>query len=235
MRHFAATLPYITVTDMKWSSRLERFLWDRMSNSEIEGIRFVNLSEVPPSTFSDRLGSVINTWYQMSLVGDDTIYFCDNPDPTTNPVPYGYDFAQLPADVNISKVVVDELCKLFCLHSTQATLTHLLEVYTYSKLSLGLLFLCSGVLLATGVASSVLRRRTLAPDMLGYMTSMTYNNRYLALPYSARGELDAMRRVRMLRDLRVSLSNVCGDEKVGRLAFTADANVRALEKGRKYV
>jgi hypothetical protein len=171
----------------------------------------------------------------MSLVGKSVVYFGENPSPTTDPAAYGFDFAQLPADGNVSQAVVDKSCKLFCSRSTQATLTHSVEIFTYSKLWLGLLFASSGMLLATGLAGSVLSRRTLAPDMLGYAASMTYNNRYLALPDSARGELDAMRRVRILRDMRVVLGDVRGDEEVGRLAFTAGANIRALEQGRKYV
>jgi hypothetical protein len=190
---------------------------------------------VPPSVFAPRLQSVLNAWYQLLLVGESSVFFGDNPDPTTNPAAYGYDFAQLPPNGNVSQAVVNESCKLFCSRSTQATLIRSVEVFSYSKLWLGLLFLCSAVLLATGVAGSVLRRYTLAPDMLGYVASMTYNNRYLPLPDSVRGELDAMQRVRILRNLRVSLSDVCGDEEVGRLAFTANPNVRALKKGRKYV
>jgi hypothetical protein len=225
-------LPTIEVT-MNRSTIVEAFLRDSMSGERLVG--FVNLSEVPPLLFARRLQSVLNAWHQLLLVGDSTVYFGDNPDPTTHHAAYGYDFAELPPNGNVSQAVVNESCKRFCSRSTQATLSHSVEVFSYSKLWLALLFACSAVLLATGLAGTVVSRRTLAPDMLGYVASMTYNNRYLALPDGFGGELDAMRRVRILGDLRVSLSDVCGDEEVGRLAFTADSTVRALEKGRKYV
>jgi hypothetical protein len=198
--------------------------------------KFVDLSETPVRPFSDRLQLVVNSWYQLLLAGRSNIFFGDNPDPTANPAAYGYDFAQLPADGNVSQAVVDESCKLFCSRSTQATLTRTVEVYTYNRLWLALLFAGSAVLLATGLAGKVLERRTLAPDMLGYVASMTYNNPYLPLRDhdGGGGALDAMQRVRLLGNMRVKFGDVRGDEDVGRLAFTLDSDTRALEKGRKY-
>jgi hypothetical protein len=233
MRWIAMTLPFTQSDHMSQSSPTEQFLRDSTKAARTENN--VILSEVPPTTFSARLQSVLNACYQLSLAGESTIFFGDNPNPTTSPAAYGYDFGQLPANGNVSQAVVHRSCKLFCSRSTQATLTHSVEIFTYSKLWLGLLLVSSGVLLATGLAGTVLSRRTLAPDMLGYVASMTYNNCYLALPDSVSGELDAMQRVRILRDLRVSLSDVRGDDEVGRVAFTTNPDVRALEKGRKYV
>jgi hypothetical protein len=195
---------------------------------------YVNLSEVPPPTFAARLQLVLNAWYQLRLAGESTVFFGDNP---PDPAAYGYDFAQLPANGSVAQAVVDASCRLFCSRSTQATLTHSVEVFAYSTLWLALLFISSAVLLATGLAGTALRGRALAPDMLGYVASMTYNNRYLPLPVNGGSDsaLDAMERVRILGHLRVAVGDVAGDEEVGRLAFTANPHARPLQKGRKYI
>jgi hypothetical protein len=78
----------------------------------------------------------------------------------------------------------------------------------------------------------MLSRRTRVPDLLGYVASVTYSNRYLALPECG-GVLDAMHRARLVRDLHVCVSDVEGGNSVGRIAFTSAKNVRALEDGRK--
>ncbi len=72
----------------------------------------------------------------------------------------------------------------------------------------------------------------IGPDLFGYVASMTYNNRYLALPRRG-GVLDAMHRARLLRNLHVCVSDVDGGNSVGRIAFTTAKTVRALENGRK--
>jgi hypothetical protein len=90
------------------------------------------------------------------------------------------------------------------------------------------------VLLERGLAGSALGMRTHVPDKLGYVASMTYNNHYLPLPDHG-GVLDAMHRARLLHDLRVSISDVGEGCKVGCIAFTSNAEVHVLQKGRKYV
>jgi hypothetical protein len=235
MRELATTLPFFELGSRGLPTTIEVFLRHGATG---KGGEHVDLSETSPRTFADRLQLVVNSWYQLFLSGSSSIFFGDNPDPTAHPAAYGYDFAQLPADGNVSQAVVDASCKLFCSRSTRATLTRTVEVYTYNKLWLALLFASSAVLLATGLVGKVLERRTLAPDMLGYVASMTYNNPYLALPDHDGGggaALDAMQRVRLLGNMRVKFGDVRGDEEVGRLAFTLDSDTRALEKGRKYV
>jgi hypothetical protein len=155
----------------------------------------------------------------------------DNP---TNLSSYGFDFGKLPANRSVTKDEVNRSCRLACTQSTVATLTHTVEVFGYSRAWLALLFVCSGVLLATGVAGTLVGQRTRVPDILGYVASMTYNNRYLPLPEHG-GVLDAMHRARILRDLPVSVGDVRGDDEVGRVAFTSEMAVRTMETGRKYV
>ncbi len=141
----------------------------------------------------------------------------------------------MPADGVLNASVVDEACRVFCTRGTQAVLTHAVEVFSYSRLWLALLLGSSSALLAIGVAGRVLERRTLVPDMFGYVASMTYNNRYFSLPgESGGGVLDAMSSTRLLRDLPVIIGDVDGRRDVGQIAISAGRDIRALKRERKY-
>jgi hypothetical protein len=192
--------------------------------------RFVDLSEVPPPVFSKRLGLIVNTWYYNMLANDNTVFFGDNP---SNLSTYGFDFGLLPPDGSVAQSVVDESCAQMCTRSTLAAVTTSVEVFAYNRLWLALLFATSAVLLATGLAGSILSWRVRTPNVLGYAASMTYNNDYVDVP-SGGGVLDAMERARMLGDLHVSIGDVAGGEKTGRIAFTSRASPRKLEDGRSY-
>jgi hypothetical protein len=224
-------LPTIEDTLATRSTHVERFLYDSSKRPPwSSSAPFVDLSRVPPREFSERLQLLLNTWYTFRLAANPDVFYGVN---DGNISAYGFDFAQLPADGRVAQSVVEESCRLMCTPSTQATLTHTVEVFTYNRRWMALLFLSSAVLLVTGLAGAAIGLRTHVPDMLGYVSSMTYNNRYLPLPNGG-GVLDAMDRARMLFDLPVSVSDVRGGEEVGRLAFTSHADVRMLEDGRMY-
>jgi hypothetical protein len=108
------------------------------------------------------------------------------------------------------------------------------EVYRCNFAWLVLLLASATILLAAGIASRVVAWRTYVPDMIGYMASVTFNNRYLPLPDHG-GVLDAMDRARAMIDVRVGIGDVCGNERVGLVAFTSITDVRRLEKGRAYI
>jgi hypothetical protein len=213
------------------SSKTERFLKDSTRRRpRSANLSYVNLSEVPPAVFSRRLSVVLNTWYQRSLINAGLAFPGDE---AANVTAHGFDFGQLPPNGSVAQSVVDESCEVMCTRSTQATLAHSVEVYTYSPVWLALLFASSGVLLAVGVAGRLLCWHTRAPDILGYVASMTYNNPHFALPERG-GVIEAMHRVRILHDLRVTVADVRGDAAVGHIALISGSGTRPLEKGRKY-
>jgi hypothetical protein len=233
MLNAMTNLPLMYRTDGNASSPVEAFLRNsRKLLMNTYSAPYVNLSEVPPATFAQRLSLVLNAWYQLSLVGYAGVFYGDNP---TNLAAYGYDFGQLAAtNGSVPQTVVNESCDLMCTRSTQASVTHTVEAFAYSCPWLALLFACSVVMLAMGLAGSVLSVRTSVPDLLGYAASMTYNNRYLPLPNDSGGVLDAMHRARLMYDLPVSVRDVKSFGEVGRIGFTSLANGRPLEKGRRY-
>jgi hypothetical protein len=123
--------------------------------------------------------------------------------------------------------------RLFCARSTQATLKNYLEEFSYIDVWLAVHFSSSTILLAVRVVGAVIGGRTLVPNMLGYVVSMTYNNMNFPLPERG-GVLAATHQARILRDQHISVSDVEGGSDVGRLAFTSITDVRPLEMGRKY-
>jgi hypothetical protein len=228
--HLIRAMPMSYSTLGRFSSPTERFLHDSAMPAFAAG--FVNLAEVLPRIFADRLALMLNTWYMLSRANVNSVFMSGDP---TNISTYGFDFgAQMPANGSVPQSVVNESCRIMCTRSAQATLTRSIEVFSYSRLWLALLFGSSAVLFATGLAGAAISMRTRMPDMLGYVASMTYNNQFLPLPEDG-GMLDAMHRTRILHDLRVSISDVESSGDVGRIAFTSNTPVHALEKGRKYV
>jgi hypothetical protein len=222
-------LPKIETSGGLAASSCEVFLRD--SARILPAHQYLNMSEVPPRLFASRLMLLLNAWYQISQTYGSVHWGAAPRDISA----YGFDFGQLPANGSVPQAVVDASCRHMCTRSAEAVLTHTFQVYSYHPVWLALLFASSGVLLLVGLAGIVVRWRTCAPDVLGYAASMTYNNEYLPLPRQG-GELDTMRRARVLRDLPISIGDVGGDnEAVGRIAFTALTSVRPLAKDRKYV
>jgi hypothetical protein len=89
---------------------------------------FLNLLEVPPSLFASRMSLLVNTEYQHNLV-QPSVFLNEN---STNLSLYGHDFGQHPDNGSIEQSVVDKSCRLMCTRSTQATITHAVEVFGYN-------------------------------------------------------------------------------------------------------
>ncbi len=228
---FFFTLPFVEKTSPIRSSMTELFLRDSVELASVTPqAPYVNLADVPPPVFARRLQLVLNTWFQLTLATESAIFYGDNP---ADPAAYGFDFGRLPANGSVAQPLIEHACRLFCTRSTGAVLARSAEVFTYSRVWLALLFASAGVLVAAGLAGFVVGWKTRTPDMLGYVASMTYNNAFLPLP-SGGGVLDAMERARILRDLRVSISDVKGADSTGCLAFTSYTDVRPLGIGRQY-
>jgi hypothetical protein len=195
--------------------------------------QFVDPTHLAPRPLSRRLTLLLNTYHQAFLVRDLGILYGAAP---SDPARYGHDFTRpLPEPLGAGAAANwTALCPVFCSRSAAARVTRVEQRYRCNYAWLALLFGCSAVLLAAGVAGFVLSGRTLVPDMLGYATSMTYNNPHCPLSDDG-AAVDAMERARALSKVRVSVADVCGVDKVGRIAFTTDRNVEPLRKGRIYI
>ncbi|EON62677.1 hypothetical protein W97_01901 [Coniosporium apollinis CBS 100218] len=196
--------------------------------------RYVDLSHISPSDLSARLSLVFNTYFQLSLA----------PLAHTGGLPtdlslYGPDTIPLLGDARNS-LPPEELDAIIgapmVSRAVVADRARMHQIYVCNYGWLAALVVASSVLLLVGGAGLILRHRTFAPDMMGYVASMTYENSYVGLPKGG-SVLDAMERARILRDVRVRIGDVRGGDGIGHVAFVGEGTklVRELEKGREYI
>lgn len=206
-----------------------------------------DLALLDPEVFARRLALLLNTYYQLTLAP--TAYLGSLP--AANLSTYGT--ATIPAsDVNVylppgmstKNTTFDEWFfpfqrttfedKLYFVGATtKATISITHQVFICNFAWLSLLLAATITILLTGIASLVLKRRTLGPEMFGFVTSMTYSNPFVKIPNGG-SMLDAMERARLLKDVEVCVGDVCGDEDVGHIALAAGVPMRKLERGRLY-
>ncbi|KAK5050769.1 hypothetical protein LTR84_003328 [Exophiala bonariae] len=75
------------------------------------------------------------------------------------------------------------------------------------------------ILLAASIIACWLRRKTLAPDIFGYVSSLTRDNQYLQVPDNGT-TLGGIERARLLKGVKVKIGDVSGpDEPVGRVGL----------------
>lgn len=106
------------------------------------------------------------------------------------------------------------------------------EQYICNKMFAGFLISISSLLFLTSLASLLLGTMTLAPDILGYVSSLTRDN-----PFACNDEpshLDGLDRAKALNDMKVAIGDVDGQSKSGYVAFGAAENVMRLQKNRLY-
>ena len=104
--------------------------------------------------------------------------------------------------------------------TTVATLTsiHLQAKYSVNRWHAALLITISFLLLICALASMVLARITRAPDVLGYVSTMTRDNEFAGVPEGG-SALDGAQRTRLLGGLKVQLGDVRPEEEVGWIAL----------------
>ncbi|KAI4729108.1 hypothetical protein E4T49_03119 [Aureobasidium sp. EXF-10728] len=143
--------------------------------------------------FQSKFQLLLNTYYQLSMAP--LAYTAALPSPSD-------DTWDLLA-VFDSSGGVDKKLPFVPLRSN-TTVTAVVEVYHF--------------LIMLGAIGSALGHLCHAPDMIGYVSSFTYNNPYMQVP--AGGEsLGAMDRARLLRDLTVKIGDATSEADVGHIVF----------------
>lgn len=209
-------------------------------------VMFTNLSRVSPDLFSKRLSLVMNTFYQLSI--QPTGYFGSLPQ---NLSLYGPDTdtfddinAYLPKNLTATEHTfsdwyttfeqqTQDIKSPFIAATTSAIITATEQIFVCNFAWLALLLAASTITLITGGVALVLKRRTLGPELFGFVTSMTYENPWVKVPDGGT-TLDAMERARLLKDLEVYVGDVRGSDRVGHIALAAGVPIRKLERGRLY-
>jgi hypothetical protein len=249
---FVKALP-LAVPFRMGSSPTERFLGNTSAIPFIQragqldyDVSYTNLSVVPPEVFSQRLSLVLNTYYQLttqptgyfgglsrnlSLYGPDTLpvtdinmYLPSNLSATENSFNDWYAAFEL---------VVQRSESPFIGATSTAYTTTTEEIYLCNIPWLVLLMTSSVIIFSIGAMGLVLKHRTLAPELFGFVTSMTYENPWVNIPRGGT-MLDATERARLLKDVEVYIGDVRGNEDVGHIAFAAGVPLRKLERERMY-
>lgn len=159
----------------------------------------VNLYELPARTFSERLSLLWNTYWQCSL---------------TPQYQTGYLLSNLTEFLDQEDIGI-------IINATTATVTHLKKVYLSNHPWAIMLLVASLVLFICGIYGAILKCRTVAPDVLGNVSSLTRDNPYVPLPGGGTA-LDGLERARLLKDLKVRLQDVAPGDPLGHIALGTD-------------
>jgi hypothetical protein len=95
-------------------------------------------------------------------------------------------------------------------------------------------YISAGVLLVAGIACIILESITVAPDVLGYASSVARNSRYVVMPKTS-SAMSAGERLTRIGDTEVMMQDVRAKAQIGRIALgNKHENAYKLEKGRVY-
>ncbi|KAH3982824.1 hypothetical protein HBI56_006440 [Parastagonospora nodorum] len=207
---------------------------------------YTDLSKVPADVFSRRLSLVLNTYWQLTTQSSG--YFGGL---TNNLSAYGPDTlpvtdanVYLPANLSATEHTFDDwfvkfmqnvafLDSPFLGATTPARTKREREIFICNFAWLALLLSSSTVILITGSMALILKRKTLGPEMFGFVSSMTYENPWVKIPQGGT-MLDAMERTRLLKDVEVHVGDVRGQDDIGHIAFATGHPVSKLQRGRLY-
>lgn len=166
------------------------------------------LATLSNDLFAIRMGQLMNTYLQLSLAP--LAYTGDLPAPSGD--------IWKTSDQSISTEVYDETLPPFLPISIKSTIAITTEVYKCNYIWFSLLLVSSCILLMLGSVGTALSHLCHAPDMMGYVSSFTYNNPYMSVP-SGGDSLGAMEKARLLRDVKVKIGDAEVDSEVGHVVF----------------
>lgn len=170
----------------------------------------VNLSQnVEPDEFAKRFAYLFNTWVHLG--------YC----PTCLTIP------------DTESMAYNNLTSFY----RRATSTRTWSsdvVYTINWPWLSVFIACTAGLLVTGIASVVVESKTVAPDILGYVSTVARNSRYLHLP-KTNSAMSGGQRARALGGVEVMMQDVQAQADVGKIALgLKHEKSKRLEPGRLY-
>jgi hypothetical protein len=165
-----------------------------ISTYEAKGI---NLSDaLTASEFADKFGLLFNTWIDIG--------YCPECQALVDQAAYNSSDDTLRA-------------RFVKLDDTQAS-EGIHTVYMIKKPWAAFFMVCTGLLLFFGVAGVIVESRTVAPDTLGYVSTVARNSRYLHLKPTS-GAMSGPERARKLADTKVMLQDVKAKAGVGKIAL----------------
>lgn len=174
----------------------------------------VNLYELPADVFAERLTILWNSFLQST---------------------YGARALAGNLDRATSTNITSEDRTMVLFNGTESLASQRRDVYRVKWKWFGVLLSCSLVLLAAAYAGLVLKYLSIAPDIIGYASSLTMLNPYVPTPTGGT-TLHGLERAALLQNLPVKIGDVCPNDPVGAIALAAnDGRVVALDRRRWYI
>lgn len=177
---------------------------------------YMDLASLSPQVFSKRLQMVINTFWDSTAANT-------------------YRNANLTLDNNTTTCPEESCNPIVSFNSTQLTGTKIDGTrYVCRKTFAIITTAISAIILASAIYSLVLAAyMTLAPDVLGYVSTYLRDNQYAHIHASS--NLDGLDTARILGDVKVMIGDVKSQETVGHISIaTAGPAVEQLSKKRMY-
>ena len=196
-------LPFATsVGDLSRESPVDAYILGSKS-PVLEGSLGRNFNHLTGQVFAQRMTTILNTFWQASLAPYDI---------TAGPTANGTSsrFSRTDTGITIHKEV---------------------PVYITNRLFTNIFLLTSLVLQACAITGLVLKYTATAPDILGYISTMTRDNKYTKVPNGGNA-LDGLDRARHLAQMRVQLADVSSDQPYGHMVFKSVKSKEECEKGR---
>jgi hypothetical protein len=189
------------------STLAEQYIADPAYVIDVAQSNFVDITRVPLPEFQQRLALVLNTFWQAGMAPMEQ---------TTG--------------LNITPIYVDTK------YALNATYTQGYDAYQVSWGWIAVLFISSTILLAAGIASIIFDVMTIGPDVLGFASSLTRNNKYMDLPKDKdNGTMSGAERTKVLGDVKVMIQDVKPGAPVGKIALgTISEGTRRLARDRLY-
>ncbi|CAO2655975.1 Nn.00g047780.m01.CDS01 [Neocucurbitaria sp. VM-36] len=196
------------------STNMEKWMMDP---TNFIGARYdnVELHRLSPEVFAERLTILYNTFFQS----------------TYGTLALG---GHLPSNLTQTGLIVGPSYGTnVTFNGTEANLLQESKpVYKTNWKWFTALLVCSLVLLIAAYVGLVLKYITLAPDIIGYASSLTLLNPYVPTPTGGT-TLHGLERAALLHDLPVRIGDVCANEPVGAIAFAKADNGRVARLDRK--
>jgi hypothetical protein len=210
----------VATPDARGSTNMEKWIYNPL---DFVGILFrsVELYKVSPQDFGDRLTILYNTFWQSTYASKAI-------------------GGNLPASVletgflNYTETQGMEANLTFV--ASEANVSQdTASVYKLDWRWFAALLACSIILLAAAYTGLILKYITIAPDIIGYASSLTLLNPYVPTPTGGT-TLTGLARTALMRDYPVRIGDVCPNEAVGAIAFArADGGVAKLDRKRWYI
>jgi hypothetical protein len=198
---------------------MEKWVFDPSNFIGVGMYDMVDLYKLPVNVFAERLTVLWNSFFQSTYAAR---ALAGNLDKATS--------------MNITgNAESDAPTASIAFNGTESLVSQRRNVYRVNWKWFGVLLSCSLVLLSAAYAGMLLKYFSIAPDIIGYASSLTMLSPYVPTPTGGT-TLHGLERTALLHDMPIRLGDVCPNEPVGAIALAAnDGRVAGLDRQRWYI